>query len=48
MMPPWVAYLVALADGPDADWIERETLRLGMNVEYVSCVLFPITCGSCR
>lgn len=44
MLPPWTAYLVALTGWPDTDLIDLETLRLGMNVEYVSCVLFPIIC----
>jgi hypothetical protein len=44
MLPPWAAYLAALTGWLDGDWIDPETLRLGMNVEYVSCVLFPILC----
>lgn len=44
MLPPWVAYLSALVGWPNVDWIDPETLRLGMNVEYVSGLVFPIVC----
>ena len=41
-MPPWVAYLVALTGWPDIDWVDVEMLRLGMGVEYVAAVVFPV------
>lgn len=45
MLPPWVTYLVALTGWPDAGWIEIETLKLGMGVEWVSAAVFPLLVG---
>ena len=44
MLPPWVAYLVALIR-PETDWLDIEMLKLGMNVEWASAAIFPFLGG---
>ena len=45
MLPAWSAYLVALVGWPDVRWIDRDALRLAMNVEYASVLAFPFLAG---